>query len=161
MHIRPRLSHSNSFGNDAEKDTAGCHALNRKFIVIGGAGWEDGANNTSGKGRRRQDGTDVVRMRYTAEKLDAMIDSIIQGIFSRVRSLIRKDVVNAFVSNNLNAKKLVSMRIQAFFLFYDEIGISVPSQTLPKGAFRVNAPFWVPRAQVSTETVRPSASLAV
>lgn len=57
---------------------------------------------TSGKGRRRQDGTDVVRMRYTCqtksrthgecdgqtgytvEKLDAMIDSIIQGIFSRV-----------------------------------------------------------------------------
>ena len=35
-HIRPRLSHSNSFGNDAEKDTAGCRALNRKYIVIGG-----------------------------------------------------------------------------------------------------------------------------
>ena len=34
-HIRPRLSHSNSFGNDAEKDTAGCRALIRKYIVIG------------------------------------------------------------------------------------------------------------------------------
>lgn len=34
-HIRPRLSHSNSFGNDAEKDTAGCRALDRKYIVIG------------------------------------------------------------------------------------------------------------------------------
>ena len=34
--IRPRHSHSNSFGNDAEKDTAGCRALNRKYIVIGG-----------------------------------------------------------------------------------------------------------------------------
>ena len=34
--IRPRLSHSNSFGNDAEKDTAGCRALIRKYIVIGG-----------------------------------------------------------------------------------------------------------------------------
>ena len=33
-HIRPRLSHSNSFGNDAEKDTAGCRALDRKYIVI-------------------------------------------------------------------------------------------------------------------------------
>ena len=85
-------------------------------------------------------------MRYTAEKLDAMIDSIIQGIFSRVRSLIRKDVVNAFSSNDLNAKKLVFMRKQAFFLFYYETGISEPSQTLPKGgAFRVNAPFWVPQ----------------
>ena len=34
-HIRPRRPHSNSFGNDAEKDTAGCRALNRKYIVIG------------------------------------------------------------------------------------------------------------------------------
>ena len=37
VNIRPRLSHSNSFGNDAEKDTAGCRAFNRKYIVIGGA----------------------------------------------------------------------------------------------------------------------------
>ena len=36
INIRPRLSHSNSFGNDAEKDTAGCRAFNRKYIVIGG-----------------------------------------------------------------------------------------------------------------------------
>ena len=36
---RPRLSHSNSFGNDAEKDTAGCRVLNRKSIVIGGEGF--------------------------------------------------------------------------------------------------------------------------
>ena len=35
VNIRPRLSHSNSFGNDAEKDTAGCRALDRKYIVIG------------------------------------------------------------------------------------------------------------------------------
>ena len=36
VNIRPRLSHSNSFGNDAEKDTAGCRAFNRKYIVIEG-----------------------------------------------------------------------------------------------------------------------------
>jgi len=41
------------------------------------------------------------------------------------------------------------VRKQAFSLFYDEIGISVPSQTLPKGAFRVNAPFFV--SQVGTD----------
>lgn len=35
IYIRPRHSHSNSFGNDAEKDTAGCRALIRKYIVIG------------------------------------------------------------------------------------------------------------------------------
>ena len=29
-------SHSNSFGNNAEKDTAGCRALTRKYIVTGG-----------------------------------------------------------------------------------------------------------------------------
>ena len=34
FNIRPRHSHSNSFGNGAEKDTAGCRALNRKSIVI-------------------------------------------------------------------------------------------------------------------------------
>ena len=28
-------SHSNSFGNNAEKDTAGCRAFYRKSIVIG------------------------------------------------------------------------------------------------------------------------------
>ena len=85
---------------------------------------------TSGKGRRRQDGTDVVRMRYTCqtksrthgecdgqtgytvEKLDAMIDSIIQGIFSRVRSLNRKDVVKACVSNDLNTKKAFLRKAQ-------------------------------------------------
>lgn len=85
---------------------------------------------TSGKGRRRQDGTDVVRMRYTCqtksrthgecdgqtgytvEKLDAMIDSIIRGIFSRVRSLNRKDVVNACVDNDLNAKKVFLRKVQ-------------------------------------------------
>ena len=35
--VRQPASHSNSFGNDAEKDTAGCRALYRKYIVIGGA----------------------------------------------------------------------------------------------------------------------------
>ena len=34
-YIRPRYSHSNSLGNNAEKDTAGCRALTRKYIVIG------------------------------------------------------------------------------------------------------------------------------
>ncbi len=66
---------------------------------------------TSGKGRRRRDGTDVVRMRYTCqtksrthgdcdgqtgytvEKLDAIIESIVRDIFSRVNSLEREDVL--------------------------------------------------------------------
>ena len=36
---------------------------------------------------------------------------------------------------------LIFVGKQAFFLFCDEIGISVPSQSLPRGAFRVNEPF--------------------
>ena len=78
---------------------------------------------TSGKGRRRQDGTDVVRMRYTCqtksrthgecdgqtgytvEKLDGIIDTIIRSIFSKVRSLSRKDVLAACVNSDLNAKR--------------------------------------------------------
>ena len=35
INVRPMLSHSNSFGNNAEKDTAGCRAFYRKSIVIG------------------------------------------------------------------------------------------------------------------------------
>ena len=45
VNIRPRLSHSNSFGNDAEKDTAGCRALDRKYIVIGSEAMETGMTN--------------------------------------------------------------------------------------------------------------------
>ena len=42
-------------------------------------------------------------------------------------------------------ERLVFAWKQAFSLFNDEIGISVPAQALPKGAFRVNAPlFCVP-----------------
>lgn len=41
-HIRPRPSHSNSFGNDTEKDTAGCRVPYRKSIVIGGDGKSTG-----------------------------------------------------------------------------------------------------------------------
>ena len=34
--MRPSCYHSNSFDNNAEKDTADCRAFNRKPIVIGG-----------------------------------------------------------------------------------------------------------------------------
>ena len=45
--IRPRHSHSNSFGNDAEKDTAGYRALIRKYIVIGRSFGVNDVNNLS------------------------------------------------------------------------------------------------------------------
>ena len=85
---------------------------------------------TSGKGRPRQDGTDAVRMRYTCQtksrthgecdgqtgytvhKLDAMIDAIILDIFSRVRSLDRKDIINACICNDVNTKKVFLRKVQ-------------------------------------------------
>ena len=36
LYCRPRLSHANSLGNDAEKTPAGYYALTRKYIAIGG-----------------------------------------------------------------------------------------------------------------------------
>ena len=49
------------------------------------------------------------------------------------------------ISTKGYAKRLVFVRKQAFSLFYDEIGISLPSQHSPRGAFRVNAPFLYPK----------------
>lgn len=78
---------------------------------------------TSGKGRRRADGTDEVRIRYTCQtksrthgdcdgqtgytvgKLDAIIDTIIRRIFSKVRSLSRAEVLNACSQNDMAARK--------------------------------------------------------
>ncbi len=49
------------------------------------------------------------------------------------------------ISTKGYAKRLVFSRKQAFALFYDEIGISLPSQHSPRGAFTRNAPlFCVP-----------------
>lgn len=78
---------------------------------------------TSGKGRRRADGTDEVRIRYTCQtksrthgdcdgqtgytvgKLDAIIDTIIRRTFSKVRSLSRAEVLNACSQNDMAARK--------------------------------------------------------
>ena len=67
---------------------------------------------TSGKCRRRGDGTDIIRMRYTCqtksrkhgdcdgqtgytvEKLDKMVDAIIRGIFSKVHSIRREELLS-------------------------------------------------------------------
>ena len=57
------------------------------------------------------------------------------------------------ISTKGYAKRLVFVRKQAFSLFCDEIGISVPSQPLPKGAFRVDAPLFV--SQVGTDFADP------
>lgn len=85
---------------------------------------------TSGKGRRRRDGTDVVRMRYTCqtksrthgdcdgqtgytvEKLDAIIESIVRDIFSRVNSLEREDVLAICSRSELDSKKALLRKTQ-------------------------------------------------
>ena len=85
---------------------------------------------TSGKGRKRQDGTNDIRIRYTCqtksrthgncdgqtgytvEKLDAIIDSIIRGIFSRVCNLNRNDVLDVCYKRELSAKKTIFKKLE-------------------------------------------------
>lgn len=85
---------------------------------------------TSGKGRRRQDGTDVRRIRYTCqtrsrthgdcdgqtgytvEKLDAIIESIVRDIFSRVQDLKREDVLAICSRSELDEKKALLRKTQ-------------------------------------------------
>src|SRR5699024_3498242 len=53
------------------------------------------------------------------------------------------------ISTKGYAKRLVFVRKQAFSLFYDEIGISLPSQSLPRGGVPCERPpFFV--SQVGT-----------
>lgn len=85
---------------------------------------------TSGKGRRRLDGTDVRRIRYTCqtrsrthgdcdgqtgytvEKLDAIIESIVRDIFSRVQDLKREDVLAICSRSELDEKKALLRKTQ-------------------------------------------------
>ena len=85
---------------------------------------------TSGKGRKRQDGTNDIRIRYTyqtkncthgncdgkkgytVEKLDAIIDSIIRGIFSWVCKLNRNDVLDVCYKRELVAKKIIFKKLE-------------------------------------------------
>ena len=78
---------------------------------------------TSGKGRRREDGTDEVRTRYTCQtksrthgdcdgqtgytvhKLDAMIDSVIHTIFAKVSSLSREEIIAEQFASDCTARK--------------------------------------------------------
>ena len=54
--------------------------------------------------------------------------SIARGNYNLWRLMIDKNY-----QNKGYAKRLVFVRKQAFSLFYDEIGISLPSQSLPRG----------------------------
>ena len=85
---------------------------------------------TSGKGRRRKDGTDARRIRYTCQtksrthgncdgqtgytvgKLDNIVDTIIRGIFSRVRSLSYEEVVNARCQKDTTARKAYLQKVK-------------------------------------------------
>lgn len=79
---------------------------------------------TSGKGRPRADGTDVKRMRYTCqtksrkhgdcdgqtgytvEKLDGIVDTVIQSIFARVRRFTMSEVMDLCYRNELASQKV-------------------------------------------------------
>ena len=78
---------------------------------------------TSGKGRPKADGTDVIRMRYccqtktrkhdecggqtgyTVSKVDKTIDTVIHDIFHKVRSLDREEVLEARNASDLIIRK--------------------------------------------------------
>jgi len=78
---------------------------------------------TSGQGRPRQDGSDSRRTRYTCQtksrthgqcdgqtgytmhKLDDYVDAIIRGIFSRVKSLSREEILRVCRRGDLDMKK--------------------------------------------------------
>lgn len=78
---------------------------------------------TSGKGKRRADGSDTMRTRYccqtktrthgecdgqtgyTVSKLDSLINAFMRDIFSRVRGVERKDILKKRQQTNLTALK--------------------------------------------------------
>ena len=85
---------------------------------------------TSGKGRPRKDGSDPTRTRYTCQtksrthgdcdgqtgytvrKLDAMIDTILHGIFARIGSMRREDAIRACYSGNHDAQQAIFQKVK-------------------------------------------------
>ena len=85
---------------------------------------------TSGRNRRLADGSRGIRTRYTCqtksrthgdcdgqtgytvEKLDAIIDSVIHGIFSRVCHLSKSDVLDACCNQELAEKKAILKKLE-------------------------------------------------
>lgn len=79
---------------------------------------------TSGKGRRRSDGTDVIRTRYccqtktrkhadcsgqtgyTVHKVDEIIDTFVRSLLARVRAVNRSEVIQAQSRVDVEARKL-------------------------------------------------------
>ena len=86
---------------------------------------------TSGKGRKREDGTDAVRTRYTCqtksrkhgdcdgqtgytvEKLDRMVDAIIRGIFSKVKAIRREELLSIRYADERKAEEVCYAKMKA------------------------------------------------
>ena len=85
---------------------------------------------TSGKGRRRKDGTNIIRTRYTcqtksrthgdcdgqtgytAEKLDKMVESVILSLFSRVEKMSKAEIVNNSFRKSQNAQLALLQKVK-------------------------------------------------
>lgn len=85
---------------------------------------------TSGKGRPRADGTDVVRMRYccqtktrthgecdgqtgyTVKKVDLIVDAIIRGVFQRARNLSRNDIISAQYQTDMRERQAFAEKVK-------------------------------------------------
>lgn len=128
-HIRPRLSHSNSFGNDAEKDTAGCRALNRKSIVIGV--WEPDWLNDS-FGRSVIEAIDKVPLGENVERSLLEAGMRVEDLCTGTKNLLlckHLSMMNRMTMMGENCypflldaaeEKEITMGVTAYFLMRDE-----------------------------------------
>lgn len=121
---------ANMYANKPHTPVATCsNALLSGFIFCGHCGARL-CVTTSGKGRPRKDGSDPTRTRYTCQtksrthgdcdgqtgytvrKLDAMIDTILHGIFARIGSMRREDAIRACYSGNHDAQQAIFQKIK-------------------------------------------------
>ena len=121
---------ANMYANKPHTPVATCsNALLSGFIFCGHCGARL-CVTTSGKGRPRKDGSDPTRTRYTCQtksrthgdcdgqtgytvrKLDAMIDTILHGIFARIGSMRREDAIRACYSGNHDAQQTIFQKVK-------------------------------------------------
>lgn len=93
---------------------------------------------TSGKGRKKQDGTDTIRTRYTCqtksrthgdcdgqtgytvERLDKMIEAIILSLFARVENMDKSEILSKNFKNSQTAQKALLQKVKREYEKADE-----------------------------------------
>lgn len=85
---------------------------------------------TSGKGRKKRDGTDTVRTRYTCqtksrthgdcdgqtgytvERLDKMVEAVILSLFSKMKKMDKSEILGSNFRNSQNAQKALLQKMK-------------------------------------------------